>query len=178
MKNFRFNIALSPLAAVLFLAWLPARAQAQFSFTLSPATLSALPGATGVTFSGTLTNSGATALTFNQNPSFNLLTGPPGADLSAFPIYFDNFFGPSSLAPGQTVGSIFSVDIDPSAVLGKYTGNISFSYGGRTAGQNLAMNVGPAAVPEAGTLPLLALGVGYIGCTLRAARRRATPRPR
>ena len=172
-KNTRSHIALSLLAAVLCLAWLPTRAQAQFSFALNPATLSALPGTTGLTFSGTLTNSGATALTFNQNPYFNLLTGPAGVNLSTAPIYFDDFFGPNSLASGQTAGSIFSVDIDPSAVLGKYTANISFSYGGHSAGQDLTINVGPPQVPEAGTLPLLALGVGYIGYALFAARRRA-----
>ena len=176
MKNCRINsrlrLVLPLLAVALTLGWLPARAQAQFSFTLTPATLSALPGTTGLTFSGTLTNSGTTALAFGQNPSFNLFTGPAGVDLSTFPIYFGDFFGPNSLAPGQTMGSIFSLDIDPSAGLGKYTGNISFSYGGRTAGQDLTVNVGPPSVPEAGTLPILALGVGYIVYVLAAPRRR------
>ena len=174
MKNVR--IVLSLLAAVLTLIWLPACAQAQFSFTFPSATQSALPGTIGLTFSGTLTNSGATALAFGQNPSFNLLTGPAGVDLSTFPVYFDDFYGPSSLAPGQTVSRIFSVDIDPSAILGSYTGNISFSYGGHTAGQDLTVNVVPTSVPEAGTLPLLALGMSYIGYVLFAAQRRAAAR--
>ena len=172
-KNSRLHIALSLLAAVLTLAWLPARAQAQFSFAFSPATLSALPGTNALTFSGTLTNSGTTALAYGGHPDFNLFTGPAGADLSTFPIYFADFFGPDSLAPGQTVSSIFSVDIDPTAVLGKYTGNFSVDYGGHTAGQNITVNVGPPSVPEAGTLPLLTLGVGYIGYVLFDARRRA-----
>ena len=172
MKNLR--IVLSLLAAILTLGSLPAKAQ--FSFTLPSATQFVQPGTIGLTFSGTLTNYGATALAFGQDPYFNLLTGPVGVDLSTFPIYFDDFYGPNSLAPGQTVSRIFSVDIDPSAALGKYTGNISFSYGGHTAGQDLTVNVVPASVPEAGTLPLLALGVSYIGYVLFASRRRAAAR--
>ena len=175
MKNSRLHIVLTLLAAVLTLAWLPARAQAQFSFVLNPATLSALPGTVGLTFSGTLTDPGTAALAFGQDPSFNLLTGPTGVNLATFPIVLDDFFGPNSLTPGQTTGSIFSVDIDPAAALGKYTGNISFSYGGHSAGRDFTLNVGPPQVPEAGTLPLLALGMGYIGYALFAARRRAAP---
>ena len=174
MNKTRTTLAL--LALVLALAWLPGRAQAQqaaFSFVLSPATLSALPGTVGLTFSGTLTNPGPNAIAFNGNDSFALLTGPAGANLALFPITEDSFLGPNSLAAGSTVGHIFSLDIDSTAPLGIYTGNISFGYGGHVVGRTVTVNVGtPSPVPEASTLPLLTLGTGYLGYVLFTARRR------
>lgn len=174
MNKTRTTLAL--LALVLAIAWLPARAQAQqpaFSFVLSPATLSALPGTVGLTFSGTLTNPGPNTIAFSGNDSFTLSKGPAGADLSLFPISEDTFFGPNSLAAGSTVSRIFSLDIDSAAPLGTYTGNISFGYGGHIVGRTVTVNVGtPSPVPEASTLPLLTLGVGYLGYVLFIARRR------
>lgn len=151
------------LASLGTCLWLPCRAQAQFSFTLSPSTLSAAPGTNNLTFSGTLTNVGSSALANDEDPAFNLLTGPLGEDLNTFPIYLDNFYAPASIAPGQTVSQIFSVNIDSSAMQGQYTGNISFSFGGKLAGQDVTVNAVPAAIPEGSTLLLLALGITYLG---------------
>lgn len=171
MIKTRLPAALSLLAAILCLACLPACAQAQFSFVIDPAVQSAAPGTNTLTFSGTLSNTGQTALTSDKNPAFNLLTGPAGVDLTTFPVYLDNFFAPATLNTGQTQSQIFSVNIDPAAGLGQYTGNISFGYGGHVASQdNITVNVAPAAVPEAGTLPLLALGCAFLGLKLRRKR--------
>lgn len=164
----RLYCAVSLLTVIMATVWLPVRAQAQFSFTLSSAPVSGAPGAMDVTFSGTLTNPGTFALTSDQDPSFNLLAGPAGADLTTFPVYLDNFFAPDPLTPGTTANPIpiFSVNIDPSAPLGQYTGNISFGYGGHTTGQDVTVNV----VPEASSLPLLAVGGAYIGMVLWCRR--------
>jgi len=164
------------LTATLALFWLPCPAQAQFSFTLTPASVTGAPGDMDLTFFGTLTNTGTTTLLSGQNPSFNLLTGPAGADLSTFPVVLGSFFAPDTLAPGTTSTiPIFSADIDPSAPLGLYLGNISFSYGGQSAGQDVSVNVAsPQAVPEASSLSLLALGLVYLAAALVRRRQAAS----
>jgi len=166
----RFPVALALLTTVLALAWMPVRAQAQFSFTLDPATQSALPGANAVTFSGKLTNGGTTNLTSDPNPTFNLLSGPDGADLSSNLIYLDSIFAPDSLAPGDTVSRIFSVNIDPAALLGQYTGNFTLGYGGQLAGKDMTINVVSATVPEVSTLLPLLLGCALLGILCRPRR--------
>ena len=110
----------------------------------------------------------------DNDPVFNLSSGPSGQDLTTFPIYLDNFYAPASLAPGQIVSQVFSVNIDPFAMQGQYTGNISFSYGGQLAGQDFTINAMPAAVPEASTFPLMALGTVYLAVMLWRQRLRRT----
>lgn len=150
------------LAAAL--VWLPCRAHAQFSFTFTPASVTGAPGGADLTFFGTLTNAGTTTLVSDLKPSFNLLAGPDGVDLNTFPVFLADVFTPDTLAPGTTaVIPIFSVSIDPAAPIGEYNGNISFSYGGHVAGQDVIVNVAPTqAVPEAGSLPVLGLGLVYL----------------
>lgn len=150
------------LATVL--VWPPCRAHAQFSFTFTPASVTGAPGGADLTFFGTLTNTGTTTLTSGQDPSFNLLMGPSGVDLTTFPVFLSSFSTPDTLAPGTTaVIPIFSVSIDPAAPIGVYSGNILFSYGGHAAGQDVIVNVAPTqAVPEAGSLPVLGLGLVYL----------------
>ncbi len=164
------------LFAALALFWLPGRADAQFSFTLSTASVSGAPGDAGLTFYGTLTNSGSDTLPLDQLPQFNLLFGPAGADLTAFPVTLDSFFVPDSLAPGTTAAlPLFSVAIDSAAPLGQYQGNLSFGYGGQVFGSDsvIVNAVAPQAVPEMGSAAPLALG---LVCLALLLRRRASPR--
>ena len=156
----RFSSAALVLLCALALAWLPSRASAQFSFTVNPAPVTGAPGDT-VTFFGTLTNTGTSALASDLNPGFNLFSGPAGADLTAFPVYLGDVLAPDTLAPSTTVtGPLFSVALDPAAPLGQYGFNFSFSYGGSPVGQDLFVNVAsPQAVPEAGTGLGLAFGL-------------------
>ena len=168
MKTQFSRLLLPAFLSALLLAclWLPPRAQAQTTLTLSPAILTAEPGTNELIFSGTLTNSGSSAVTNGQDPAFNLLTGPSGEDLTTFPIYLDNFYAPNSLDPGQSAGQIFSVSIDPSTLEGEYTGNISFSYDGQLVGQDITVDVGPSAAPEPSTRVVLVLVAICLGTLL------------
>lgn len=172
----RFPVAALFLLCVFAQAWLPSRAQAQFSFTLSPATLSGAPGDT-LTFFGTLTNSGNTSLASNRHYTLTLLSGPVGADLTAFQVDFAGIFAPNTLAPGTTEAlPLFALSIDPATPLGQYGANFTLGYGGSTAGQDLFVNVAqPQAVPEAGTGAVLALGLLCLAVLFTRRVRAAAP---
>lgn len=173
------------LAALAILAWLPSPARAQFSLTLAPAPVTGLPGDTGLKVFGSLANLANAPVDF-VTEDFSLISGPSGADLTtAISFSADNLVNfpiPLTLAanqlyPGPT-GADFApllfLDADAAAPLGTYSGNFTVTYGGQTVGQDFTINLGSTqAVPEAGTLPILVLGVGYI---FYAARRRAACR--
>ncbi len=164
------------LLLLCLLAWLPSRASAQFSFALNPTTVTGAPGDM-VTFFGTLTNSGNTPLSSGQPPTFNLLSGPAGADLTTFPVDLAAVLAPDSLAPGTTASlPLFALSLDPTTPLGQYGANFTFSYGGHTAGQDLFVNVAaPQAVPEAGTGLTLALGLLCLGVVFIRRAKAAAP---
>jgi hypothetical protein len=160
-----FPMLLAP--AILFaLAWQPTAAHAQISLSISPATVTAMPGATGVSVFGTLTNSGTASVDLDD-AYYNLLTGPAGADLTSA-ISFSDYSAPFTLTAGQSYsGALFTFDTQPDAPVGDYTGNFAVSYGGQATDQtnpNFTVTLQSAAVPEASTTVslglLLALGLG------------------
>lgn len=155
--------------ASLCLAVHPAHAQISLAYT---GVVVSLPGTTDVRFSGTVHNLGATSVDLD-NVFFNLLSGPPAADLTSA-ISFSQYYAPTTLTAGQTyTGDIFSVDIDSAAPLGAYTGNLSLSYGGSSAGQDASINLSKAAtVPESDSLPLIGLGIVGASAYLRFRRNR------
>ena len=171
---------LSPLktlalgSALVALAWLPTPAQAQFTLNITPSAVTAMPGDLNVPISGTLTNLAGTPVDL-QNENFNLLSGPNGANLGTAIIFSDmnltNPPLPQTLGANQAYsGPLVFLDTDASAPLGTYIGNFSVQYGTQTIGQDFTIQLG-TPVPEAGTLPLLALGAGFV--LIAAWRRRA-----
>ena len=180
MKINRSARLLAVLTAVLALAWLPSRAQAQFQFTLTSDTASGTPGGS-VTYFGTLTNGGASALTLSS-AFYNAATGPFGADLTSAVSFADPSFydAPFTLAPSQVyTGPLFTLSVDSGAPLGLYTGNFSIAYSGLNAGpavgRDINTNVGPTAVPEAGTGVGLAFGLIVLAAVLLRRPRAARP---
>ena len=183
MRTPNLQNTLATTAALAVLAYLPAPAWAQFTLTLSPSAVTGLPGSTDLVVYGSLANLANTPTNFVTD-SFNLLSGPSTADLTMALVFSDDnltnpqtplTLGAKQVFPGPT-GATFApllfLNADPAAPLGLYKGNFSITYGGRTVGQDFTINLAPPSVPEAGTLPILALGVGYIGYILLAARRR------
>jgi len=187
MRTQTLHNTLTAAAALTVLAFLPAPARAQFTLTLSTSAVTGLPGNTDLQVLGSLTNLANTPADF-VTESFNLLSGPSKADLTTALVFSDDnltnpqiplTLGAKQVFPGPT-GATFApllfLNADPTAPLGLYTGNFSITYGGQTVGRDFTINLAPPSVPEAGTLPILALGVGYIGYILLAVRRRkATP---
>jgi hypothetical protein len=171
IRNTTFLPRHTLLLAVLALAWPATRASAQFTFAVNPSALTIAPGTTEVTYSGTLSNTGASALLLND-AAYNLTSGPATADLTSAVVPF-SYDGPETLVGSQTyTGPIYTLNVDPNAPLGLYTGNITVTYGAQTLGRDVTLTLG-TPVPEAGTLPLLALGVGYIGFVVRRRKQQA-----
>lgn len=183
MRSPNSQITLATLAAFALLAWLPAPARAQFTLSLAPSAVTGLPGSTDLIVYGSLANLANTPADFVTD-SFNLLSGPSSADLTTALVFSDDnllnpqtplTLGAKQVFPGPagtTFAPLLFLNADAAAPLGLYTGNFSITYGGRTVGRDFTINLAPPSVPEAGTLPILALGVGYIGYILLAARRR------
>jgi hypothetical protein len=162
--------SLRTLLAASLLLLLPAFAHAQLTLTLDAPSLSGYPGDT-LTFTGTLTNSGA-SLVFINGTNFNLNgTGLTFND--------DDFIlnGPLSLGAGEIFnGTFFQVQIDPVALPQVAPGSF-FLLGGATdtaqstiATTNFSVAVGAAPEPASATLMLgIALATGAAG---RLRRRR------
>lgn len=167
--------ALFALAFFFALAWLSTAAQAQVAMTIAGTPINALPGSTGVSVFGSLTNSGTASVDLD-NAYFNLISGPSGADLTSA-LSFSDYSAPFTLSAGQVYsGALFTVDTAAAAPLGSYLGNFSLSYGGQTVGQDVTFNLGnSAAVPEAGTGWLMALGLIFISWNLWRRRQEEQP---
>ena len=99
------------LCAALAACLLPSAAHAQLLLSVDTAHTAA-PGDV-VTFDGTLTNSGTTAL--DLFPSFSLTNDPTGLDPGA--LLLDTSFLPATLGPGNSTafGPLFSLDVDGAA---------------------------------------------------------------
>jgi hypothetical protein len=171
IRNTIFLPRLTLLLAVLALAWPATRASAQFTFAVNPSALTAAQGTTEVTYFGTLSNTGTSDLLLND-AAYNLISGPTGFDPATTIVPF-SYDGPTDLVGNQVyTGPLYTVDVDPNAPLGLYTGNIAVTFGTQAIGQDVTLTLG-TPVPEAGTLPLLALGVGYIGFAIRRRKQQA-----
>ena len=177
MTSLNFRQAAGILSAA-GLALAPAAAHAQaFTLTFAPATQTVLPGLS-TTFSGTITNTTASALYINGDSVDPLASG-----LSVDDTPFYNTFGgtPVLLGAGQTytLTDLFTVT-DTTAAIGTYQGQYAI-YGGAdpAAGdqfgfQTFTVNVPLAPVPEASTsLSFAALLAG--GAAMWAFKRRKAP---
>lgn len=147
------------MLGLLPFALLAAPAHAQLNLQLTPASQAGNPGDT-LTFSGTLSNSTANAVSLD-GLTFSF-TGPTSKpDGTAFFNY-----APLSLDPMGTIdnsgnptdsysGSIFDVTLNSDALPGTYTGTVFITTNGYTGSQptqaDFAVTVLPAAVPEAAT---------------------------
>ena len=177
----RTGLWLLVFAAFSLLAWLPTSAQAQVLLTLAPDQVLGLPGQAGLSVFGSVSNSGSTSVDID-NAYFTLFSGPDGTDLtSAFT--FSGYEAPLTLDAKQVyTGALFTLDADPSALLGTYNGNFSVSYSGDavgqdTVGENVTFSLGATTpVPEASSLPLLALGCAWIGGMLWLRKKQAQDR--
>lgn len=174
MTNLNFRQA-AGILSVASLALAPAAAHAQaFTLNFVPATQTVLPGFS-TTFSGTITNTTATALYINGDN-----VDPLGPGLSTDDTPFYNTFGgnPVLLGAGQTYSltDLFTVT-DTAAAIGTYQGQYTV-YGGldptasnRSGFQTFSVIVPLAAVPEASTsLSFAVLLAG--GAAVWAAKRR------
>ena len=159
------------LAILFALAWPPTAAQAQISLSISPATVTVMPGGTVVFVFGTLTNSGATSVDLD-NAFFNPLSGPAGADLTSA-MSFSGYSAPFTLTAGQVYsGTLFTLDTQSNAPLGDYLSNFEVSYGGQSANQNFTVTLKSAsAVPEPSPLvTFFVAGTGLLGLIVVARK--------
>ena len=185
MRSANIQNTLVLAAALALLAWLPAPARAQLTLTLAPSAVTGSPGSTDLIVYGSLVNLANRPASFVTD-GFNLISGPISADLTTAVVFSDDnltnpqtplTLGANQVFPGPTGATfapLFFLNIDPGAPLGVYKGNFSITYGGGPpVGKDFTINVvSPPSVPEANTLPLLMLGVGYLGYVLFIARRR------
>lgn len=165
------------LVALVFLLVAGARAHADLLFELTQVSQTGSPGSE-VFYSGTLTNTGSSAL-FLNGIQFNFDSLGNAVLSGDDNVFFNNV--PASLAASGNAnssysGSIFGVNIAGNASPGDYTGTVTITGGADSsatsplAAQNIQIKVTPA--PEAGTLFSLALGFVFLtGAALR--RRRA-----
>jgi hypothetical protein len=164
----------------------PAKAITPFSLNIDPATSTIAPGTTGAVFTGEITDPQTIPLTL-ESLSYNLISGPTGADLTSAAI-FDTYLVPDPInSPGYT-GDLFSLDIDPSAPTGVYTANLDIQYVYQTqnnpppsvvfdANQNFTFDVeNPQTnnpTPEPSSLLIFAIGlagIGLLGFKVRKSR--------
>jgi hypothetical protein len=152
------------LIAAVCLLWM-STAQAQLLFNLNPAGLTGAPGGS-VTFNATLTNSGIDTIWLNGDTSS---VGTPGLTIDDTP-YLNNF--PLFLIGGDAAtADLFTVDIDPSVLVGNYFGSFTIVGGADAfaqdalATQNFEVSVASSSVPEPGMLALL-LGFGACSCVV------------
>lgn len=161
------------LMALVFLLVAGAQAHADLLFELTQASQSGTPGSE-VFFSGTLTNTGSSAL-FLNGIQFNF-DSLGNAVLSGDDSVFFTNVPPSLAASGNPsasyTGSIFGVNIAGNAPTGTYTGTVTITGGADSstnsplAAQNIQIRVTPT--PEAGTLFTLTLGFVFLtGAALR-----------
>jgi hypothetical protein len=153
------------------------RADAQINVVFLPETQTAAPGQT-VTYSATITNTGASTIYLNSDnqAGFN---GPGTLDDNGF---FQNFYGPLGAGQSITDKPILSVLLDSNAAYGNYLGAFDIQGGSTTTANNpllstpLSFSLTVAAVPETGSLALLALGGGSLALLHRLRARKGASR--
>ena len=175
MTSLNFRQAAGILSAAA-LALAPAAAHAQaFTVTFAPATKTVLPGFS-TTFSGTITNTTASALYINGDSVDPLASGLSVDDTP----FYNTFLGgnPVLLGAGQTYAlTDFFTVTDTTAAIGAYQGQFTI-FGGadpitsnQSGFQTFQVNVPLAPVPEASTsLSLAVLLAG--GAAMWAFKRR------
>jgi PEP-CTERM motif len=178
MKAIKFLFVLPAIAlAITFSGAMPTHAD--ITLALDPVTTTILPGTTNFIITGTLgNNDGIDDPFFGAN--FNLTNGPSGADLNTA-ASFDTLFAPDPLPSTGYVGQLFSIDVDPGATTGVYTGNFDLQYlNGDTgaledANQDFTFDVenpNATVTPEPSSLWLFGIGltaVGLLGLRARKA---------
>lgn len=159
-------------AALVLATALPARAQF-LTLVLDQPLVSAVVAPTAVSFTGSLTNAGATPLFLN---GASLTSGLNASDTPFFVL------APPVLAPGASVsGELFRVMVEGGVAPGSYGGTFYVLGGSTTSASSVLANASfevrvvaaPSVVPEPGTSALVAGGLAVLAVarTRRRARR-------
>ncbi len=166
-------IYLLPILCAFTVVGLCPEVHADTTLSISPLTAAVAPGTDNVIFSGDIGNNDQV-----DNPlagfNFNLVNTPAGADPTTA-VVFDSLFLPDPLPSSGYIGQLFSLDIDPSAPTGVYTGNFDVSYGDDPdVNQNFTLDVenSTTTTPESNSATAMILGL--ITCAIYSVKNRMT----